>query len=43
MAIKLKDHEAGAPFAGDYKASLGSLQERDRGCSSPTSSIAARR
>jgi len=28
MAIDLKDHEAGTPFAGDYKASLDSLQER---------------
>src|SRR5829696_8447367 len=28
MAINLSDHEAGTPFAGDYKASLESLQER---------------
>jgi polyphosphate kinase 2 (PPK2 family) len=28
MAINLWDHEAGTPFAGDYKASLRSLQER---------------
>jgi polyphosphate kinase 2 (PPK2 family) len=28
MAINLWDHEAGAPFQGDYKATLESLQER---------------
>ena len=28
MAIDLRDHEAGTPFAGDYKETLESLQER---------------